>query len=1111
MDERAAGPKPDEHSAVYPFPGDSVMAARMRGFEWTSFGSPPDWPSSLRVACRICLTSRFPVIVWWGPQLRLLYNDAYLPLLGSRHPALGDPGQQVWAEIWHIIGPMLAGVLRTGEATWSADLLLPMDRHGYWEETYWTYSYSPLHDDDGSVRGVFTAATDTTQRVIAERRLAALQDLGSQAGTARTEAEACELIAASLARANLDIPFAAIYLRQPGTDELILTACSPAGAAPAPRSGGPGGWPLAQVLRDGRQVALADVLHRFGELPGGGWDRSPTEAMVLPLHGETGAQPLGVMVLAASAGRTLDRPYRTFLELVARQAAGLINGAVAYRAEQRRAEQLAELDRARTVFFSNVSHEFRTLLTLIMGPLEELRSAVGTGRDPKLREELDMMYRNGLRLTKLVNTLLDFSRLPFGHDHLPPDNVRTTGTAAGTVTLAQPFIEEALRWLPADDESQVFGPEPPATASGGHAEWRAAFIDSLQEGFFVCDASGAVVEINESFSALLGYGADGLPYSPPFPWWPDPAIDPDGRAEVEAGLARSLWDGSGSHTRLFRHRDGRLVWVALTYTTVPDPDGTGQRILVGTIRDITAQRLAAEREVALTRLTARLSEAGSVHDVLEAGLDELRTLWHARQGLATTWHRDGQATLVSTVPGARWPDLDAALREAITGIRGGRPLQVTVDGRGSSRSGAGTTLEYADGLVAIWLDLDPSRPFGVQDRAQLALMCGHLSQALHRAHSADQQRDVALTLQRSFLGPVDLPAGFAVRYEPAVRPLEVGGDWYDVIELPDNRMGLVVGDCVGRGLPAAAVMGQLRSACRALLLQATGPGETLTALDRFAAVIPDASCATLFCAILDRTDGTLRYSSAGHPPGILVHIDGEFELLEDARSVPLAAVPHAARTEATTRLHQGSLLLLYTDGLVERHRQLLGAGINRAADALVTGRTTPVNQLADYLMARLVPDEGFADDIAVLLYRHRCPRPTSFISSFPADPRQLADVRRGLRAWLISLGLAPIVADRLLVATGEACNNAIEHAYGFDGIHHVLVSAHTDDGELRITVADTGRWKPRPSDAASHRGHGLRLIEAFAPRFTIDTTQAGTTINLYAQIGRQPALPLAVH
>ena len=147
------------------FPGDGEMALRMRAYPWATspLGDPRDWPASLRTACRICLTSRFPMIVWWGEELRFLYNDAYLPLLGSKHPALGRPGDQVWSEIWATIGPMLDSVLHTGQATWSEDLLLPMNRHGYWEETYWTYSYSPLHDDDGTVRGVFTAVRDTTE------------------------------------------------------------------------------------------------------------------------------------------------------------------------------------------------------------------------------------------------------------------------------------------------------------------------------------------------------------------------------------------------------------------------------------------------------------------------------------------------------------------------------------------------------------------------------------------------------------------------------------------------------------------------------------------------------------------------------------------------------------------------------------------------------------------------------------------------------------------------------------------------------------------------------------------------------------------------------------
>ena len=325
----------------------------------------------------------------------------------------------VWTEIWDVIGPMLGSVMSSGQATWSEDLLLPMNRHGYWEETYWTYSYSPLHDDDGVVRGVFTAVSDTTERVIGGRRLAALQDLGAQAGSARSVAEACQLVVTALERARRDVPFAAIYLRRPGTNDAVLAASGPeqSGACSAAPDG-PGGWPVREVLSSGQPVTVSDVAARFGDLPAGGWSTPPAQAMVLPLVGETGGQATGVIVLAASAGRALDEAYESFLGLVAQQTAALVNGAVAYQVQQRRAEELAELDRAKTTFFSNVSHEFRTPLTLIMGPVEELRARLAAqdpaAQDPGTREELEVIQRNGLRLGKLVNTLLDFSRIEAG-------------------------------------------------------------------------------------------------------------------------------------------------------------------------------------------------------------------------------------------------------------------------------------------------------------------------------------------------------------------------------------------------------------------------------------------------------------------------------------------------------------------------------------------------------------------------------------------------------------------------------------------------------------------------------------------------------------------------
>ncbi len=540
------------------FPGDGEMALRMRAYPWATspLGDPRDWPASLRTACRICLTSRFPMIVWWGEELLFLYNDAYLPLLGSKHPALGRPGDQVWSEISDTIGPMLDSVLHTGLATWSEDLLLPMNRHGYWEETYWTYSHSPLHDDDGTVRGVFTAVKETTEEVVGRRRLAVLQDLGAQARQARSVAEACDLVVQALRRARDVVPFAAIYLCRPDGGDAALIKSSGPGTGPSPLPGGPGGWPVDQVLRSGHPVTLTDVIARFGELPASGWQTPPAEAMVLPLKGGTGDRPTGVIVLAASAGRALDEAYQSFLGLAAQQTAALVNSAVEYQAQLRRAEELAELDRAKTTFFANVGHEFRTPLTLIMGPVAELRARLDPA-DDAAAQELDVIYRNGLLLGKLVNTLLDFSRieagrmqasfepldlgafttelasvfqsaieragmryevdcpslsapenapsrsnegsgiglalvrelvglhggtisaestenvgttftirLPFGHGHLPEGNVVPASGSHTVPTLANPFLAEAMRWLPSGQIAEEAAPAAPRKAVG---------------------------------------------------------------------------------------------------------------------------------------------------------------------------------------------------------------------------------------------------------------------------------------------------------------------------------------------------------------------------------------------------------------------------------------------------------------------------------------------------------------------------------------------------------------------------------------------------------------------------------------------------------------------
>ncbi|MFN2479844.1 MAG: PP2C family protein-serine/threonine phosphatase [Pseudonocardiaceae bacterium] len=268
----------------------------------------------------------------------------------------------------------------------------------------------------------------------------------------------------------------------------------------------------------------------------------------------------------------------------------------------------------------------------------------------------------------------------------------------------------------------------------------------------------------------------------------------------------------------------------------------------------------------------------------------------------------------------------------------------------------------------VWLELDPWRPFRDEDTALLSDLAGHLGQALTRARLFDEQRAVSLTLQRAILGPTVLPAGFAVRYEPAVSHLAVGGDWYDIVELGGDRIGVAVGDCVGSGLASAAVMGQLRTACRTLLLENHTPSHVLSAMDRVAALIPGASCTTVFCAILDRGTGAVCHSCAGHLPAMVAHADGATELLDDGRGVPLATAD-LIRPEASAMLAPGDTVLLYTDGLVERRRCSLDDGIDSAREILAESHHLAPAVIAELLAERLLGD-GYDDDVAYLIYQH---------------------------------------------------------------------------------------------------------------------------------------------
>ncbi|WP_199296097.1 ATP-binding protein [Trichocoleus sp. FACHB-591] len=423
--------------------GGGEMGALMRSRDWsqTSLGPVEQWSQSLKTAVRIMLTSQQPMFVWWGEELINLYNDAYKAILGGKHPGvLGQPASVVWREIWNQVGPRAASVMRKNEGTYDEALLLIMERNGYPEETYYTFSYSPVPDDEGGTGGILCANTDDTQRIIGERQLSLLRELAARTADARTFDEACTLSAACLETYLYDLPFAMIYLVDPDQRHLFLAGTSgiDRGHAIAPEiiSLDDGAWCFAEVLETRQFCLVTDLEKRFDDLPTGSWDRLPHQAVALPISpsGQTGKA--GILVAGLNPFRLLDDNYKGFLDLVAAQIAASIANAQAYEEERKRAEALAELDRAKTVFFSNVSHEFRTPLTLMLGPTDDALADQTEPLPPNQRERIETVQRNGLRLLKLVNTLLDFSRIEAGRVQALYE---PTDLAALTTELASVF------------------------------------------------------------------------------------------------------------------------------------------------------------------------------------------------------------------------------------------------------------------------------------------------------------------------------------------------------------------------------------------------------------------------------------------------------------------------------------------------------------------------------------------------------------------------------------------------------------------------------------------------------------------------------------------------
>ncbi|WP_109480778.1 response regulator [Paraburkholderia sp. C35] len=439
--------------------GGGEMGGLIRAYDWrtTALGAPEQWPQSLKTAIRIMLTSRQPIWIGWGPELIFFYNDPYKSIIGGKHPAaLGQPTAAVWREIWSEIQPLLQTALEGGEGTFTEQKLLIMERNGYPEETYYTFSYSPVPDDHGGTGGIICANSDDTVRVVGERQLRLLREIGSATRDALSWRDVCEGSVRALASDPYDITFALFYQTEPGSATASLAGSSGIDAAhpAAPRSMDAArdpAWPFMEVLRSQRLTVVTDLSERFGTpLPALAWQRPSAQAAIVPVQpsGETGRG--GVLVVGLNPYRLIDDNYRSFLTLVGRQIGAALGYADAYEEERRRAEALAEIDRAKTAFFSNISHEFRTPLTLMLGPLEELLARPEAAATQGDRPLLEVTHRNGLRLLKLVNALLDFSRIEAGRIETHPQPTDLAAFTADLASLFRSAIESAGMALEVD-------------------------------------------------------------------------------------------------------------------------------------------------------------------------------------------------------------------------------------------------------------------------------------------------------------------------------------------------------------------------------------------------------------------------------------------------------------------------------------------------------------------------------------------------------------------------------------------------------------------------------------------------------------------------------------
>ena len=446
--------------------GGGDMGELIRSMDWstTPLGPLSGWPQSLRTSVSLCLSSTFPMLVAWGPDDVQIYNDAYRPICGAKHPqSMGEPFKICWATALPVVGDAFDRA-HAGEGVYIRDQRMFLDRYGYMEEAFMTFSFSPIRAESGNVGGIFHPISEGTAAVLDARRTQNLRDLTGRIALARTGDELARFMVYDSETLAMDVPFLLLYELADDGRTLALRARVglSAGSALAPAEAalhGTGGWDFAAALADAGSHRVEDLAARFGAFECAPYEEAPHTAMVLPLTVAGQERPYGFLVAGVSARRALDAAYLNFYELLRGAFNTAIGNVLAYEQEQKRAAALAEIDKAKTAFFSNVSHEFRTPLTLILGPLEDALADSVDALSPRQRERIDLTNRNALRLLKLVNSLLDFSRIEAGRVQArfaPVDLAQLTANLASVFEAAMDKAGLAYRVETAPLSEPVF-------------------------------------------------------------------------------------------------------------------------------------------------------------------------------------------------------------------------------------------------------------------------------------------------------------------------------------------------------------------------------------------------------------------------------------------------------------------------------------------------------------------------------------------------------------------------------------------------------------------------------------------------------------------------------